>query len=391
MPVENSLEKSVEKTVARPKLIVQEWYLICGFWLLVSLASVLEMTALRSVPLLESLRFASTQWFPWVFLTPIIVWISSIHTLDRLTWRRAIWVHLLIGAIIVFGLGALAYAAGPPPMPLRGSIERHRLFLESWTPGFVILRRATSQLPTYLGVVGVAHAFLFSHRARERSRREAELEARLAEARLQALRMQLNPHFLFNTLNSIASLTHQDPHAAVEMIATLSDLLRLSLNASGREEVTLREELDFLNHYLLIQKARFGERLRIEMEIEPAALDAMVPVLVLQPLVENAVKHGIEKHIAPGVISIVARRSGDLLHIQVADNGRGMNKSADGSSPREGVGLSNTRSRLKELYGSRGVLKLEPPQRGGFLVEIQLPWRAEITESPMTRATLVSA
>ncbi len=377
MPNVNSADGTGNKTEPRQMLNAQgDWYLFCGFWVLVSLASVLEMTILRSAGLAESLRFASTQWVPWVLLTPIIVWITSLHPLDRLEWRRAIWVHLSLCAVTVTGLGVLAYLSGPPPMPQRSQAERHRFYVESWTPGFVILRRATSQLPIFWGVVGVAHALLFSHRARERGRRETELERSLAQARLQALRMQLNPHFLFNTLNSIASLAHQDPLAAEEMIVTLSDLLRIALRAPDRQEVSLREELGFLDRYLLIEKARFGERLRIEKEIEPAALDAAVPVLILQPLVENAVKHGIEARLTSGIISIVARREGDSLHLQVTDNGPGINGGA-GTAPKEGVGLSNTRSRLKELYGARGSMKLQSPSGGGFLVEVQVPWRAE--------------
>lgn len=375
MTTDDSAGGTVNSMASHKMFSVRECYLFCGFWVLVALASTLETTFLRSVGFLQSLRFASIQWLPWVFLTPIVIWLTSLHPLDRLNWRRAIWLHLVICAGTVAGLGILAYFSGPPPMPQRMAVERHRFLAETWTPGFVILRHATSQLPIFCGVVGVAHALLFSQRARERGRRESELERRLAEARLQALRSQLNPHFLFNTLNSIASLTHQDPQAAEEMIVTLSDLLRMAFRASDRQEVSLREELGILDCYLLIEKARFGERLQIEKEIEPAALDAAVPVLVLQPLVENAVKHGIESHITPGVISIVARRNGDSLNLQVTDNGRGMSGTA-ANEPREGVGLSNTRARLQELYGTGGALTLDSPRKGGFCVEVQIPWRA---------------
>src|SRR5579859_730964 len=189
--------------------------------------------------------------------------------------------------------------------------------------------------------------------------------------------MQLNPHFLFNTLNSIASLVYEEPQAADEMIGSLSELLRLALDDSTGQEITLREELNFLDKYLLIEQARFGERLRIEKEIEPEALDATAPILILQPLVENAVKHGIEAQLAPGVIRVVAKKSGAQLLLQVADNGRGAESAADGKL-KEGVGLSNTRSRLKELYGENASLIIRAVETGGFLAEIQIPWRTKL-------------
>ena len=198
----------------------------------------------------------------------------------------------------------------------------------------MILELSSFQLPTYLAVLGAAHALIFSRRAKDRERRETELVSRLTQARLQALRMQLNPHFLFNTLNSIASLVYDQPRAADEMIGSLSELLRLTLSASDRQEITLREELRFLDQYLFIEQTRFGERLRIEKNIEPAALDTMVPILLLQPIVENAVKHGIESQLAPGVIGIEARtrrrRSPAAGDRQRARPGRHRGRQAEG-------------------------------------------------------------
>jgi sensor histidine kinase YesM len=244
------------------------------------------------------------------------------------------------------------------------------------------LRRITYQLPIFWGLVGVAHALQFYERTKERERRAAELEARLAQARLQALRMQLNPHFLFNTLNSIASLVHEQPQAE-QMIEALSDLLRLTLHAPDRHEVSLREELQFLERYLLIEQIRFGDRLRLERHIDPATLDAAVPILILQPLVENAVRHGIEAQIAPGLIQVTAERSGDCLRLCVQDNGRGLAPSAQGMV-REGVGLSNTRSRLQELYPGAASLQVQPGKTGGFTAELRLPWRPALPHAAPT-------
>ena len=206
------------------------------------------------------------------------------------------------------------------------------------------------------------------------------MESRLAKARLQALRMQLNPHFLFNTLNSIASLVHDQPQAE-EMIEALSDLLRLTLSAPERHEVTLREELHFLDRYLLIEQMRFGKRLQVEKQIDVSVLDSMVPILILQPLVENAVKHGIERQIAPGLVQVFAQRSGAALRLAVIDNGRGLASSGNGKI-KEGVGLSNTRARLKELYQGKGSLELRPRDTGGLIAELKLPWRPAVQNLP---------
>jgi two-component sensor histidine kinase len=353
------------------------WWLVTAFWLFVALASALETSLLPSPDIGRALAVSLFRLVPWVLLTPLIVWVSSVYTLERSTWKRSLWMHLAVCVLSMASVGAFAYLS--PPMPStarRDSTESGRLNMEPRTTAYVVLRRITYQLPIFWGLVGVAHALQFYERAKARERREAELEARLAQARLHALRMQLNPHFLFNTLNSIASLVQDQPKAE-EMIEALSDLLRLTLSASDRQEVTLREELHFLDRYLLIEQTRFGERLRVEKQIEPAALDAVVPILILQPLVENAVKHGIETQIAPGLIRITVKHAGDALRLGVTDNGRGLAAAAEGNF-KEGIGLSNTRSRLKELYGGRASLELRPGRGGGLSAQIQIPWRTTL-------------
>ena len=222
--------------------------------------------------------------------------------------------------------------------------------------------------------MGMAHAFVFYERARDRERHAVMLEAGLTKSRLQTLQMQLKPHFLFNTLNSIASLIHENPRAADEMIGSLSDFLRLTLETSDRSEITLSEELEYLDHYLTIEQIRFGERLRVEKQIEPAALNSLVPVLILQPLVENAVKHGVEKQLAPVLVRITATRAGDFLRLEVSDNGPGL-KNAPMGKLNEGVGLSNTRARLQEVAGNVSSLNFCLPSQGGLVAEIQIPWR----------------
>ncbi len=358
------------------------WWLVMAFWLFIAVASALEMSLLQSADMMESIEVAAVRLFPWIFLTPLIVWTTTAFTLERSTWKRAIWVYLAV-CLLSFGvIGAVAYFSPASPSLARSdSAERGRANREKRATAFVILRRITFQMPTFWGLVGVAHAVRFYERAKARERREAELESRLVQARLQALRMQLNPHFLFNTLNSIASLVRVEPAAAEEMIAAISELLRLALTASDRQEVTLREELHFLDRYLLIEQTRFRERLRVERQIDPKTLDAIVPSLVLQPLVENAVKHGIESRIAPGLIRLSIERRGDKIRLEVSDDGKGV--SANGASTlREGVGLSNTRARLKDLYGEEGFLELKPGKDSGFCAAVELPWKTVFARSP---------
>ena len=229
---------------------------------------------------------------------------------------------------------------------------------------------ARFNVPIYWVIVSVAHALTYYRRSQERERKALELEGRLSEAKLQSLRMQLHPHFLFNTLNAIATLIHKDPKAADEMIGNLSELLRATLD-TGQQEVSLRQELAFLDRYLEIQQARFGERLRIERRIDTAALGGRVPTLILQPLVENAIRHGIEPQPGTGVVSINAALKEGLLQLEIRDNGQGLK-----SGP-EGIGLANTRARLQALYGDASRLVLQSGADGGCSVQVQIPFRDE--------------
>jgi two-component system, LytTR family, sensor kinase len=189
--------------------------------------------------------------------------------------------------------------------------------------------------------------------------------------------MQLNPHFLFNTLHAISALMHKDVEAADCMIARLSDLLRYALESTDAQEVPLKQELAFLERYLEIEQTRFGDRLVVRKQIDPLALEALVPTLILQPLVENAIRHGIEPHARRGEIRLSARRDAGMLHLEVRDNGGGL-ITANGS-PEEGVGLSNTRARLAELYGDRHRFEFRNADQGGLIVHLVIPCRLEST------------
>jgi signal transduction histidine kinase len=222
----------------------------------------------------------------------------------------------------------------------------------------------------YWVILAVSQAILYYRKYRERELRSTRLEARLAEARLQVLKMQLHPHFLFNTLNAISALMHEDVELADRMLARLGDLLRTTLENADKQEVPLYQEIEFIRPYLEIEKARIGPRLSVRMDIDPATMDARVPNLLLQPLVENAIRHGIAPRAGPGKIEIQTRRDGASLRLQIRDDGPGLPHSG---ALREGVGLANTRSRLAHLYGPSHRFDLR--NGNGLTVEVSIPFR----------------
>jgi LytS/YehU family sensor histidine kinase len=253
-----------------------------------------------------------------------------------------------------------------------GQWQGNASFAEAFQP--LLVKTWHFNLLIYWVIVAVSSAFDYYRKFRERELRGVELEKRLVQAKLQALQMQLNPHFLFNSLHSISSLMHQDVEAADKMIMRLSDLLRAALDKSDMQEVTLREELEFLKRYLEIEQIRFGSRLTVKMDVAPEAFDARVPNLILQPLVENAVRHGIEPHAKPGRIELRAKREVDTLVLEVSDNGKGLPATRPAE---EGVGLSNTRARLQTLYGAAHSFELLDAPGGGLLARVTIPFQKE--------------
>jgi LytS/YehU family sensor histidine kinase len=227
----------------------------------------------------------------------------------------------------------------------------------------------------YFVILSTATARDYSRRFQAEQLKSSQLHAALADSQLQALKMQLHPHFLFNTLNSISTLMHEDVRAADEMVARLGDFLRLTLENSGEQIVTLAQEMDFINSYLEIESVRFGERLTFKRQIEPQVLRARVPNLILQPLVENAIKHGVSRQIRAGVISIRARRSGEKLELQIEDNGPGLQ---NGASRDGGIGLANTRARLFNLYGDNQRVVMSNAEPQGLIVTLEIPFEINL-------------
>jgi two-component system LytT family sensor kinase len=234
-------------------------------------------------------------------------------------------------------------------------------------------------LLVYWAIVGVVHAFDSRQRLREREIQASRVEAQLAQAQLANLRLQLQPHFLFNTLHATASLVREgDSHAAVTMIAGLSDLLRYALDNAGRNLVPLSEELDVVQRYLEIQQTRFSDRLKIALSVDDETRDAAVPTLLLQPLVENAIRHGISASAGAGTLAVRTRREGGDLVIEVFNDGQPLSA---GWQQREGVGLSSTRNRLRQLYGESARLELENQSPAGVVARVILPFSRELRDA----------
>jgi two-component sensor histidine kinase len=316
-----------------------------------------------------ALRRSFKECYAFGFLAIGIVWLCNRVRLESVHFKRWFATHFATSLLFAPTCVALCswLIAG------ERSVQDGSILTFSFLFKKLIIHYAVANLIMYWVVV-LAHLGWTSY---ERSRgcelKEAELHRQLVEARLDALRMQINPHFLFNTLHTISALLHEDPEAADRVVARLSELLRSSLDQSKAQEVPLREELAFLDRYLEIEQTRFGERLKVERIIEPGLQEALVPCLILQPLVENAIRHGIEQREETGRLAISARRDNGVLELSVSDNGSGLPEDAD--APREGIGLSNTRSRLHHLYGDNQQLELKRAPGGGLEVRITIPYR----------------
>jgi signal transduction histidine kinase len=313
-----------------------------------------------------------TLWYVPAALTGAIFWVSARARLDSERWMRALTLHA--GAAMVFSIihGACMMAARAALWPemRKVSLDRFASYAQSH-----YLDNLDWALMTYAALVGLSYAVTYYREAQVRALKAANLESSLVKARLRTLEAELHPHFLFNTLHAISTLVHTDPEAADRMISRLSDLLRLTFDRSGAAQIALKEELEFLQKYLQIEQIRFQDRLSIHFDIDPETLDAEVPRLILQPLVENAIKHGISPRSGSGSVEISARRQDRDLWVQVRDDGVGLSPNARARF-NDGVGLSNTRARLECLYGNRHRLEFDEGDRG-LAVRMLIPLHPE--------------
>jgi two-component system LytT family sensor kinase len=337
---------------------------------LVSSALALQFTISLGRPAMwrSLLILNCTYWYVWALFTPIIVFLSQRFRLERQGLVKAVIVHL--PSVFVFSLGHIAAMEGVRWWLLRSEGR----YVDWW----VQVRRSALQnfdweMMTYWAIVGLSHAVLYYRESRERALRAAQLETKLVEAQLQRLQQQLHPHFLFNTLHAISTLMHRDVEAADQTLMRLSDLLRLTLDNLGQQEITLKAELDFLAKYLQIEQTRFNDRLEVRFDVQPEALDTLVPNMLLQPLVENAIKHGIARKAGPGHIDISARREGDKLRMEVRDDGVGLTEDAL-VALQKGIGVSTTRARLQHLFGADYRFEFHRLPEG-LAVVVAIPWR----------------
>lgn len=317
-------------------------------------------------PWLSRLGWQLAAWWPWAVLTPPILALARRRPVDRGTWRFALPIHvgagLMITALYVTVYLVIAMWASPMPDTLDHFLE-------------MVAGSVRLEFPLYLlvfaAIDGVGHAIEYQERYRERELRATALEGQLARARLDALRSQVHPHFLFNALHAIGGLVRRDrKDEAVRAIASLSELLRASLESGDEDEIPLWREIVILDRFAEIQRARYGDRFRLERELDEETLEARVPPLVLQPVIENAVRHGLDRRRDAGAIRVTATRAGNRLRLGV------WNEAAEdeGETAGMGIGLANTRDRLRALYGDDQTLEITR-SNGGTLVRIELPWR----------------
>lgn len=364
----------------RWRLSGRELVLIFSFWTLLALVSALGRYlgprdgGLRVMSSAGPLALSFIEAWLWAAVTPLVFWLSSQLSVERPKWIARLPALLLAGLLIAFAMEVVLQffrtelfptprRRAAPFIPLLG-VGRFRLL---------------NQFVLYLAVLAAGFAreyFVRDQRRQQEAMRlqqdAVRLQEQLTQARLDTLRMQLNPHFLFNTLHAISALVERDPGGVRRMIARLSELLRHTIDSRGGDQVPLREELAFLQRYVDIMEVRFQGKLRIEREIDPAVLEALVPSLILQPIVENALEHGASRSASEGRVEIRAWRESDMLRLSVRDNGPGLDDTRGRGEG--GVGLANTRARLDQLFGEEAGVTLAPAPGGGVIAEIRLPF-----------------
>ena len=371
-------QQSLPATTGQTRTTPRRWWvkaaLALVFWTGVGLLFMIQGYLLmpNRVSLIGAMKMMMPRWYIWGLLAPLI-FTADRRLFGRLPLSRRILANVPLGMLCIFVAGAVDYAV-------------LKVLQVEWLPESLarfFLQASLGYALVYAAIAGASLATSYAGEARRREQEaselaihSAQLETHLAEARLRTLQSQLNPHFLFNTFNTISAFTETDPKTARRMMARLGALLRFSLDHAGRQEVTLAEELRFLEDYLAIERLRFEDRLTVDVRIEDGVGDALVPSFVLQPLVENAIRHGTGAVLRDGHVHVCAGRTGDVLTINVEDDGVGL---PDGwrLEDHAGVGLSNIMRRLEQLYGPEHSFKVRGRAEGGVRVEITLPFRRE--------------
>ena len=382
-------EDEVVQVRDRPGLI---WAVAFAVWTFISLAATATIYQLYrrfngGIGLGQIAGMEFSQVLTYAPLTPLVFALAVRYPLQRGNWVKRSLLHLAAG--LVFTLVHISLRAATPygywdPASRQWTSAIWDSHAHAFRAPWVVLRSmflgsvVDDVTGAYVPIVLVAHAVSYYRRFRERELRATQLEGQLAKAHLQRLKSQLQPHFLFNTMHSISALMLTDVNAADRMMCRLSDLLRISLETADTQITTLNRELEFVTCYLEIEKVRFEERMRVIFDIAPETLDAQVPHLLLQPLVDNAVKHGISKLSVGGEIRITVHRQDNDLQLQIKDNGPGVRKT--GTLATNGRGLRITRERLESLYGQKQSLELVSPPEGGVTIRVCIPFRLQSDE-----------
>jgi two-component system LytT family sensor kinase len=357
---------------ARPRAGLRIWILGFIIWTALALLSALQVMVQfwargQDVPWTDVLPRTLLDWHTCAIFTPLYFWMVRRWPLERTRAGFVLAVYAAITAVMV----VLKYALYVPLVNTFLAEPGRTMSLRTTLAGSFIRESIA-----FWCMLAVILAIEYYRTQREREMREVRLQTQLAEARLDALAAQLHPHFLFNTIQGISTLIHRDPAAADGMLANLSTLLRHTLQRDEGHEIPLAHELELLSLYLDIVQQRFGDRLTIARDIAPDASAVLVPRFLLQPLVENALQHGIERTAAAGRIDIRAVRDGGSLVLAIADDGPGIDTHR--AFPGEGIGLANTRNRLLQLYGAQQSLHTTSPVQGGFVVTVRIPWRTAV-------------
>ena len=358
-----------DKPVLSRRLV--RYGLIWGIWTIVALffstqIYIMYYAEKQPIRYTEGFLIQAAACYLWALATPLMLWLARSYRIDRSNWWRRLWQHFLFSLLLAGVLLALHFMIYMAMIGRTAHITPFRVFgylyynLDRW-------------ILVYWFIVLMSHAFNYYNSFRKGELRASQLQTQLVESQLEALKMQVQPHFLFNTLHSISALLSKDTEGARKMITRLGDFLRLTLENSGLQEVTLQQEIEFLNGYLEIERIRFKDRLTTDIQVDPEVLDVRVPNLILQPIVENAMRHAVGNS-TYGHVEVVAVPVNGVVRIEVKDNGPGIKGDRTLEARRgKGLGLANTRARLLGLYGDKARFELSNAPAGGLVVTLEIP------------------
>jgi sensor histidine kinase YesM len=369
--MDNSIPNGEDQSVLSRRSV--RYGLIWGVWTLVALffcTQVYVMYYAQKEPIRyrQMVIVQGSACYIWALATPLILWLVRRFRIERSNWKRRSLLHFLFSVLMTSGLIALHFVVFMVLLGHASSITPMRTF------GYLYYNLDRWML-VYWFILLMSHAFNYYNSFRKNELKASQLRTQLVQSQLEALKMQIHPHFLFNTLHSISALLSRDTEGARKMITRLGDFLRLTLENSGSMEVTLQQEIEFLNGYLEIERIRFQDRLTTDIRVDPEVLDVRVPNLILQPIVENAMRHAIGNS-ASGRVEVVAVPRNGVVRIEVKDNGPGIDADRMLEARRgRGLGLANTRARLAGLYGEAARFELSNDPAGGLIVALEIPRR----------------